>query len=99
MNLLKIIFISVQPQKVILFGSYADGSADEDSDIDLLIIKGTTEQFLKRLNHVRRLVAGMHRRIPFDPIILTPEELEQRLQIGDQFIAGILERGKVLYAA
>ncbi len=87
------------PQKVILFGSYADGHPDEDSDIDLLIIKSTSEQFLRRLDHVRRVVTGTHPRIPFDPIVLTPEELEQRLQVGDQFIAGILERGKVLYAA
>lgn len=86
------------PQKVILFGSYAHGNPDEDSDIDLLIIKQTSERFLDRLDTVRRVVTGFHRGIPFEPIVLTPEEVEQRLKIGDKFIAEIIEKGKVLYA-
>ncbi len=87
------------PQKVILFGSYAHGNPDEDSDIDLLIIKQTSERFLDRLDTVRRVVTGSHRGIPFEPIVLTPEEVDQRLKIGDKFIAEIIEKGKVLYAA
>lgn len=87
------------PQKVILFGSYAYGQPDEDSDIDLLIIKETSERFLDRLDTVRRAAAGTHRCIPFDPIVLTPGEVEQRLRMGDQFIADILQRGEILYAA
>lgn len=87
------------PQKIILFGSYAHGEPDEDSDIDLLIIKETSERFLDRMTTVRRLTQGTHRFIPFDPIVLTPSELEERLRIGDQFIAGIVEKGKLLYAA
>jgi hypothetical protein len=30
---------------------------------------------------------------------LTPEEVERRLKIGDQFIADVVEKGEVLYAA
>ncbi len=37
-----------QPQRVILFGSHAEGTADAESDIDLLIIKETDERFLDR---------------------------------------------------
>lgn len=88
-----------RPDKIILFGSYALGAPDADSDVDMLIIKATSESFSSRLDTVRELLAGTHPRIPFDPIVLTPEEVRQRLQIGDQFVAGILEKGKVLYAA
>jgi uncharacterized protein len=87
------------PQKIILFGSYAYGQPDEDSDIDLLIIKATEERFPERLDTVRRAATGAHRRIPFEPIVLTPEEVEQRLKAGDQFVAEILQKGKVLHAA
>ena len=88
-----------RPLKVVLFGSHAYGTPHEDSDIDLLIIKETSERFIDRFVTVRRLVADPNRRIPFDPIVLTPSELERRLAIGDQFIQEIITRGKILYAA
>jgi hypothetical protein len=34
-----------------------------------------------------------------ETLVLTPQEIEQRLTIGDQFIAEILQKGKVVYAA
>ncbi|MFQ6026411.1 MAG: nucleotidyltransferase domain-containing protein [Dehalococcoidia bacterium] len=85
------------PQQVFIFGSYAGGHPDDDSDIDLLIIKDTPEPFFDRLTKVRQAVSGTHRAIPFDPIVLTPGELEERLKAGDQFIAGILKHGRLLY--
>jgi len=88
-----------EPEKVILFGSYAHGEPDEDSDIDLLIIKETPERFLDRLDRVRQSAGGTHPRIPFEPIVLTPGELEEGLRAGNQFIAEIMQRGEVLYAA
>lgn len=86
------------PQKIILFGSYAYGQPDDDSDIDMLIIKDTAERFWDRMDRVRELTRGAHRFIPFEPIVLRPQELEKRLRIGDQFIAEIIERGEVLCA-
>lgn len=88
-----------QPEKIILYGSYAYGNPDEDSDIDLLIIKDTPDRLLQRMVRVRRLADGAHRHIAFEPLILTPRELEQRLRIGDQFIGEIIEKGELLYAA
>lgn len=87
------------PQKVILFGSYAYGEPDSDSDIDMLIVKETSERFLDRWMTVQRIITGLHRSLPVEPLVLTPQELENRLTVGDQFIADILERGTVLYAA
>ena len=87
-----------QPQQIILFGSLAYGEPNADSDIDLLIIKETHEPPLARRIRVRQLVFDPERRIPFSPLVLTPEELSYRLSIGDPFYREILERGKVLYA-
>ena len=88
-----------RPERVVLFGSYAYGTPDEESDIDLLIIKNTPEAFIDRWETVRRILSDPKRRTPLETLILTPEEVSQRLEIGDQFIMEILEKGKVLYAA
>ena len=89
---------SYQPQRIILFGSMAYGVPSEDSDIDLLVVKETTEPPLERRLYVRRLVADPARRIPFSPLVLTPDELARRLAVGDTFYEEIMRRGKVLYA-
>ena len=87
------------PQRIILFGSYAYGKPDPDSDIDLLIVKETKEHFIDRWARVHRILTGTHQSLPLEPLVLTPQELEKRVAIGDQFIAEILEKGEVVYAA
>lgn len=86
-----------QPQKVILFGSLAYGEPTPDSDIDLLIIKETTESPLQRRVQVRRGVADPHRQWPFSPLVLTPAELQAHLAQNDPFYQEIVSRGKVCY--
>jgi len=87
------------PQKVILFGSYAYGDPTPDSDIDLLIIKETPERFIDRWVTVRRILSDPKRMVPLETLVLTPQEVSRRLAIGDQFLAEIMEKGEVLYAA
>ena len=87
------------PRKVILFGSYAYGDPMPDSDIDLLIIKETPERFIDRWVTVRRILSDPKRMVPLETLVLTPQEVSRRLAIGDQFLAEIMEKGEVLYAA
>lgn len=87
------------PERVILFGSYASGTPRPDSDIDLLIIKETSERFIDRWVSVRRLLSDPKRTIALETLILTPGEVLERLAVGDQFLAEIVEEGEVLYAA
>ncbi|MEW6232661.1 MAG: nucleotidyltransferase domain-containing protein [Chloroflexota bacterium] len=88
-----------QPDRIILFGSFASGMPDRDSDIDLLIIKDTQDRPIDRRVAVARMVSDPKRLIPFEPIVLTPKEVKERLETGDQFLKGILQKGEVLYAA
>ena len=88
-----------RPEKIFLFGSYAYGWPNADSDLDLLIIKKTSERFIDRWISVRQIVSDPQRSIPFEPLVLTPEELKERLAMGDQFIKEIVTKGEVLYAA
>ncbi len=83
-------------EKVILFGSYATGDATEDSDVDLFIIAPTNERFFERMASVRRLIRDLRNGLPIAPIVLTPEEIEERTKMGDQFITEILEEGLTL---
>ena len=76
-----------------VFGSVAEGTAGPDSDLDLLIVSRTSEPFYQRMATVRRLLRPFHGEYPVSPIVLTPDELERRLAVGDQFIAGITEQG------
>ena len=98
-KILKRVIDAYQPEKIILFGSYAYGKPDSDSDLDLLIIKKTSDSFIDRWINIRQIVSDPKRSIPFDPIVLTPEEIEERLAMGDQFVEEIIKKGEVLYAA
>ena len=98
-NMVETIKAKYAPEKIIMYGSFAYGVPDENSDIDLLIIKETSERPLDRRVRVRRIVDIRDSSYPaFSPLVLTPEEIKQRLDIGDQFIEEILTRGEVLYA-
>lgn len=88
-----------RPEKIILFGSYAYGEPTEDSDLDVLIVKETSDRLIDRIFTVHEIVTDAYHHIALEPLVLTPDEINQRLRIGDQFIAEILDRGEVLYAA
>ncbi len=87
-----------QPEKIILYGSFAYGEPNEDSDIDLLIIKDTGERPIDRRIAVRTIVSDIRGGFPFSPLVVTPAEVNSRLEIGDQFFETLLSRGEVLYA-
>ncbi len=82
------------PDKIILFGSYASGTAIPDSDVDLLVIMDT-DQPARDLS-VKISLLFKHS-FPMDIIVRTPREIATRLAEGDFFLKEILENGKVLY--
>ncbi|MDI6736538.1 MAG: nucleotidyltransferase domain-containing protein [bacterium] len=83
-------------KRIILFGSYATGEATEDSDVDLFIIVRTQERFFERMAHVRALIRDLRKGLPVAPIIFTQQEFKKRVNVGDQFIKEILEKGVTL---
>jgi predicted nucleotidyltransferase len=83
-----------KPEKIILFGSAVWGQS-EINDIDLLIIKGETPYYgIDRMREVDRLI---ERNIAADILVYKPEEIKERLEMGDPFIKKIIKEGKVLY--
>jgi len=60
-KIIRQIVAAYQPEKIILFGSYAYGKPSADSDLDLLIIKRTAERFIDRWTNVRKIVSDRFR--------------------------------------
>ncbi|MFN0050455.1 MAG: nucleotidyltransferase domain-containing protein [Cytophagales bacterium] len=86
-----------QPEKIILFGSYADGTATEDSDIDLLIIKETDEDSLSRRLKVGKLLRKLT--FPIDTLIYNSQEFTFNVNDKHSFISSILPNSKLLFVA
>lgn len=86
-----------QPEKIILYGSYATGKATKDSDIDILVIKDTDASRMDRYLAVTRLLYDPENYVEVSPIIYTPQEIQKRVKMGDDFIKDILVEGIVLY--
>ncbi|MBU4023137.1 nucleotidyltransferase domain-containing protein [Patescibacteria group bacterium] len=84
-----------KPEKIVLFGSFANGKPTEDSDIDLFIIKKTKKNLLERIREVDRIL--INRTIPLDVLVYTPKQTRERLNLGDFFVEDIMNNGKVLY--
>jgi predicted nucleotidyltransferase len=85
----------LEPEKVILFGSYAYGAPTPDSDVDLLVVLETDAPSKERSWAVSRLL--IPRPFPVDILVRTPQEIARNLARGDFFLREIMARGKVLY--
>jgi predicted nucleotidyltransferase len=85
----------LQPEKIILFGSFAYGHPTIDSDVDLLIVMRSKARPVDRIRQASAVLDP--RPFPVDIIVRTPAEIAERLRIRDCFIEEILTKGKVLY--
>jgi predicted nucleotidyltransferase len=82
------------PERIILFGSYAWGTPDDSSDVDLLVVVRDAPSPVKAASEITY-------RIPHDfavdILVRETDVLERRLELGDWFLKEIVDRGKVLY--
>lgn len=86
----------LNPEKIILFGSFAKGEEKPESDIDILIIKQTKKKPADRIGEVLPLIWG---HIPhIEPQVFTPEEFSQAIAENRFFITQeVLKYGKTIY--
>lgn len=83
------------PDKIILFGSYARGNYNDNSDLDFILVKETNTPKHKRGIEVRRLFYGLP--IPMDFKIYTSTEFNNELSNRYSFLNSAIQDGKVLY--
>jgi predicted nucleotidyltransferase len=82
-----------QPNKIILFGSYAYGTPHDGSDVDLLVVMPAANDVTQAVRIRWALAAPF----PMDLLVRTPEELRRGLEEEDWFLREVIEKGKVLY--
>jgi predicted nucleotidyltransferase len=87
------------PRLVILFGSQARGTANEHSDIDLLIVGdrplGEAWSRRREIGRIRRNLPPT--RIPIDILFFTPEEVRRWRDTTNHVISEAFQEGEVLY--
>ena len=85
----------INPTKVILFGSFADGSNDKDSDLDLCIITDSPVSKSEKKRRIRLLLKGLT--IAKDILTPTMEEYNfYRNEVGSVY-RDIDKKGKILW--
>jgi predicted nucleotidyltransferase len=88
----------IKPEKIILFGSYANGNPTPDSDVDLFVVINSNNDHKTHYRNISMLLYP--REFPVDIIVKTPKEVEEAIKGGVDnafFIREILKTGKVLY--
>jgi len=93
-DLCRLIVQDFQPDKIILFGSYASGQSTPDSDLDLLVILPFEG---KNITKSPEILNRTNPRFPIDLLARRPDDTERRYREGDPLIREALDRGKVLY--
>jgi len=83
------------PDKIILFGSYASGTPNDDSDIDLLVIQDTDLPRHKRSFEIQKLLIGSM--IPMDILVYTNNEFEKEKDEKYSFLNSAIKTSKILY--
>lgn len=93
----------LNPDKIILFGSYAYGTPNENSDIDLFLIKNDINEKNIRAERIKAqkqlwsIVAK--EKIGFDIFVDSYDRVKNRIEsVKDQFYADVMQKGKVIYA-
>ena len=84
-----------RPERVILFGSYAQGCPTEDSDVDLLVVMDHPGRDVEQAFKIRR---SIKRDFPLDLVVRKPQEFRRRLSRKDTFLSTVCNEGRTLYA-
>ena len=91
----------LNPDQIILFGSYArygndpDSDPTPDSDLDLMVVMETDAHPVERTLAVSRLLRP--RPFPMDILVRTPKEIKFALENHDSFIREVFSHGRVMY--
>lgn len=94
-QLVQKIVMTVNPERIVLFGSRARGDYRPDSDLDLLIIQKSSLPRYRRAAPIRHAISGL---FPSkDIVVYTPEEVLEWEDVPNAFVTTALSEGKVLY--
>jgi predicted nucleotidyltransferase len=86
-----------QPEKIILFGSYAYGTPHAESDVDIMVIMPAWNDIDKSI----QISLAFEHPFSLDLVVCRPQRLERELKEDDRnwFLYEVVTKGKVLYEA
>lgn len=86
----------MNPDAIYLFGSHARGDAQPDSDLDLVVLIGTSDQpRYKRAQQARKVATD--RSIAKDILVYTHKEWERGLKVAASLPTTVVREGKLVY--
>ncbi len=95
LTLSKAIAQEFQPERIILFGSYAYGKPRQGSDIDLLVVLPFEG---KPVRKALEILGKLNTKIPVELLVRTPDQVKERIANNDWFMREVVEKGQVLYS-
>ena len=89
------IVANISPEMVVLFGSFANNTANEDSDVDILVVTRFQTQRSIITRQIDQLFSD--RLFPIDIVVYSPDEVKEFKAISGSFIKDVFDHGKILY--
>jgi uncharacterized protein len=83
------------PDMIIMFGSYAAGTPNNDSDLDLLVITETDLPLQRRSFDIQKSLIGT--RLSIDILVYTRKEFEQGKNVKHSFLNNAIKTSELLY--
>ena len=95
--------METKPEKIILFGSYAYGEPEDNSDLDILVV--TDDEIIpsdfseksKIYLRISKAISEIKREFPIDLIVHTKPMHKKFIENNSLFARELLEKGKVIY--
>ena len=94
---------TINPEKIILFGSYANGNPTEYSDLDLIVVTGDNnypKNYSEKIGiylKVSNLLSDFKKNIPIDLIVYSKPMYEKFIDLGSLFSKEVAKNGKIVY--
>jgi len=83
--------------KIILFGSYARGDANDESDVDLMVVEKHVQSKVKEIVRLRKLLRPL--RLPIDMMVVSEQDVNDWGALPGTALYWAIKEGEVLYEA